>query len=240
MKLDSDNIFVLFNSYFEMVPATTDVLKKEAYKLRYQVYCLETGFEDPCEYPSGIECDSYDAQSLHYLIRHRKSGEFAATTRLILPNVSDQEELLPIESHCTIDNVAVTQAINRQHLAEVSRFCVSKSFKRRKNESPTLNAVSPYWEQDYFTADERRTFPHITFALIACVIKASQEYGIETLYGTMEAPWLRFLASVGIHFVKIGPAVDYHGERWPCAIKISDLLEDVAKKNRALWELLSL
>jgi len=29
-----------FNQYFEMVPAISEELKNEVYKLRYQVYCI--------------------------------------------------------------------------------------------------------------------------------------------------------------------------------------------------------
>ncbi len=239
MNSDTDNIFVLFNSYFEMMPATTDELKKESYKLRYHIYCLETGFENPEQYPDGMEYDDDDVRSVHYLIRHRKSGEYAATVRLILPYENRPDELLPIEKHFKFDNVAVTQAISRQHLGEVSRFCVSKSFKRRRNEADTLTSVSPYWEQDYFTTGERRTFPYIVFSLMACIIKASREHNIDYLYGTMETPWLRFLAASGLHWVKIGPAVDYHGERWPCAVKITDVLDHIAKKDGALWNMLT-
>ena len=43
--MKNDNIITPFNEYFEMVPALTDELKNEAFKLRYQVYCVETGFE---------------------------------------------------------------------------------------------------------------------------------------------------------------------------------------------------
>lgn len=38
----------VFNQFFEMVPAVSPELKDEAYKLRYQVYCVEvTGFSNP-------------------------------------------------------------------------------------------------------------------------------------------------------------------------------------------------
>lgn len=239
MSSSADNIFDLFNDYFERVAATSNELKKEVYKLRYQVYCLEISGYNPESYPDGMESDEYDAHSLHYLIRHRKSGEYAATTRIILPDANNPDKLLPIEKHCKIDNDAMTLSVNREHLAEVSRFCVSKAFKRRRHEANTLAPVDPDWTPDFFTSDERRTFPHISFALIASVIKASHENNIEYLYGTMETPWLRFLASSGIHCVKIGPMVNYHGERWPCAIKTNNLYEDVAKKSSGLWELLT-
>jgi len=228
-----------FKDYFEIVPADTEELKQEAYRLRYLVYCLETGFESANQFSDAMEHDAFDSHSLHYLIRHRRSGEYAATARMILPDPASLNGLLPIEAYCTIDNTAVTAAIDRSRLAEVSRFCVSKSFKRRKNEAHTLAGLNPDWKNDFFTTEERRSFPHISFGLIASVIRACHHLKIEHLYGSMETPWLRFLAASGIHFIKIGPLTDYHGERWPCAIKVSDLLASVAEKNPDLWRLLT-
>ena len=223
-----------------MVPAISDELKIEVYKLRYQVYCIENNFESPNQFPDQLESDGFDQHSIHYLIRHRKSGNFAATTRLILPNTNNPEILFPLELYCKIDNFAVMQPIARENLAEVSRFCVSKAFKNRRNEGHTLAAIGSGSDQQVdFAQNERRTFPHLSLALIACVIRGSYENDIHYLYGSLEPPWLRFLSVMGINFTKIGPLVNYHGERWPAVIKITDLLDSVAEKNLNIWNLLT-
>lgn len=221
-----------------MVPAVSDELKNEVYKLRYQVYCVENAFLNSEDYPDNLEIDDYDQQSVHYLIRHRKSGDYAATTRLILPEVNNPEKLLPLELYCKIDNFAVMQAIDREHLGEISRFCVSKAFKKRKNEGHTLTAINPN-VQDYFTHSERRTFPHITLGLFACCIKASYENNVHYLYAATEQSLSRFVSIFGINLIKIGPVADYHGDRWPSVIKIADMLDCIAEKNLDLWNLLT-
>lgn len=227
-----------FNEYFDMVPAVSDELKNEVYKLRYQVYCLETGFAKIDAHPNGIESDEFDNNSIHYLIRHRKSNSYAATTRLILPNISNKDNLFPIEEHTEFYNDDILKNIPRDNLAEVSRFCVSKEFKRRKKEIGTLTGIDSDWEQD-ITEDERRVFPHITIALISCLIKISDENGIYYWYAVMEPALIRFLSSLGIYFVSIGPITDYHGKRQPCMIKVSDLLVGVANKNPILWDMIT-
>jgi N-acyl amino acid synthase of PEP-CTERM/exosortase system len=232
-------IIEVFNKYFEMVPATSDALKKEVYKLRYQVYCIETRFENPDHYPEGLEFDEFDQQSIHYLIRHRSSGDFAATTRLILPDANNPEKLFPAELYCKIDNVAVLGSVDRKHLAEISRFCVSKAFKKRKNEAHTLVGIDTNWQPNDFTLDERRTFPHISLALMVCAIRASYENNIYYTYAAMESALLRFLSTLGINFIKIGPLGDYHGERWPAMIKAMDMYDNVAEKNLDIWDLLT-
>jgi len=233
------NTIDVFNQYFEMVPATSDALKNEVYKLRYQVYCIETGFLNSEHYSDGLEFDEFDQQSVHYLIRHRSSGDFAATTRLILPDANNPEKLFPAELHCKIDNIAVMGSIDRKHLAEISRFCVSKAFKKRKNEAHTLVGIDANWQLDHFTLDERRTFPHISLALMVCAIRASYENDIYYTYASMESALLRFLSTLGIHFIKIGPLANYYGERWPAIIKAKDMNDNVAEKNLDIWNLLT-
>ena len=225
-----------------MVPALSDELKNEVYKLRYQVYCIEngekTGFKLPLDHPEGLEFDDYDQQAVHYLIRHRKSGDYAATVRLILPDADNPEKLFPLECYCEIDNLAAIQPINRKHLGEVSRLCISKAFRKRKNDAYNLESIDSD-RQSYFTLDEKRTFPLISLALMACCVKASYENEIHYAYGSMEPPWFRLVSKSGIHFIQIGPLVDYHGERWPAVIKIADMLACVAEKKPDIWDLLT-
>jgi len=236
----ANNNFIIdhFDQYFEMVPAISDELKNEVYKLRYQVFCIENEIFNSEHYPDNLESDNYDQHSVHYLIRHRNSGDYAATTRLILPDTNNMEKLFPLELHCEIDNLAALQPINRKHLAEISRFCISKAFKKRKNEGHTLAAIGSNWE-DYFTLPEQRAFPHITLALIACFIKASYENDIHYLYAGTELSLLRLVSAWGINFTKIGPFADFHGKRWPCLIKVTDLLDGVAERNLDIWNFLT-
>ena len=230
----TNNLVDSFNKYFEIVPAISDELKIEVYKLRYQVYCIENAFLNSENYPDNLEFDEFDQRSIHYLIRHRKSGDYAGTARLILPDADNPEQPLPLELHCKIDDIAMMQTINRVYLGEASRLGVSKTFKRRQSES-----AIDLDNNDYCLAAELRSFPLISFALIACLIKACHENNINYLFGTLEPAWFRFLSSAGIHFTKIGPLSDYHGDRLPGVIKITDLLNSVAKKNMDVWNLLT-
>ena len=227
-----------FDKYFEIVPAISDDLKKEVYKLRYQVYCIETGFESPDRHADGLEFDEYDEYSIHYLIRHRQSKVYAATTRLILSKGSNSSDFFPIEKHCLINELDLLVNMPRAELAEVSRFCVSKEFKRRKKEYGTLTGIGQESEH-IFTDNERRVFPHITIALIACLIKMSNKNNIHYWYAVMEPALLRFLSALGIHFKNIGPLSDYHGKRQPCVIKVADLLAGVCEKNVDIWDMLT-
>jgi N-acyl amino acid synthase of PEP-CTERM/exosortase system len=132
----------------------------------------------------------------------------------------------------------LVQQVPRMQLAEVSRFCVSKSFKKRQGEPGTTAGVSAKNFNTY-TEDERRVFPHITLALIACLIRMNYQHGLTHWYAVMETALIRFLSQIGIYFTPIGPIVDYHGKRQPCIIEVEYLLEGVKNKNPEIWELLT-
>jgi N-acyl amino acid synthase of PEP-CTERM/exosortase system len=234
----SNNIIDVFNEYFEMIPATSEALKHAVYKLRYQVYCLETGFKNHENFPNGIEFDENDRHSCHYLIRHRELGCYTATTRLILPDADNRKYLFPIERYSQINDSELLQTIPRHNLAEISRFCVSKEFRRRKNERHLLTAIDSDLKA-VITQEEKRSSSHLTLALVACAIRMSYENNIHYWYAIMEPTLIRFLSTLGIHFIGIGPVTNYYGIRQPCVIKIDDLLDSVAKKNLAYWNMLT-
>ena len=230
-----------FQRYFEMVPATTESLKEAVYRLRYQIYCLETGFLQSQGFPDGLEKDEYDDSSEHYLIRHRETGIFAATTRLILPDPSCPQRPFPTE--CLSSWVNLPQRFDnvfRRRLGEASRFCVSNDFKRRPGELGTTTGARLGNLQNYMTSeDERRIFPHITLALLACLVRMSARRGITHWYAFMEASLIRLFKLLGLYWIAIGPITDFHGRRQPCIIELAEFLERVKKRNVQVWDMLT-
>jgi N-acyl amino acid synthase of PEP-CTERM/exosortase system len=184
-----------------------------------------------------MEFDEFDNHSVHYLIRHRKLGAYVATTRLILPDINDPKKLFPLEINSQIENFEALKHISRHHLAEASRFCISKDFRRRINESKTVTGIDPE-AKNPFTQNQRRV-PHITLALFACLIKMSYENDIHDWYAVMEPSLIRVFKTLGMNFIGIGPLTDFHGIRRPCTIKVADLLNGVAEKNASYWNMLT-
>lgn len=236
----------LFHHYFEIIPADTEALKREVYKLRYQVYCLETGFEstedcrcemDPEGCPVYLELDEFDERSAHYLIRHKPSNLYAATTRLILPNADALDAPFPMEVHCQLRE-RITESDRRKRLGETSRYAISKDFKRRVGESGTLAGVSDKTIVREYDG-QRKTLPHLSMALVACLMRASRLHGIKYWYAVMEPALFRMLQRFGINFTEIGSPVDYHGLRVPCMIALDEMLPSVKKTNYPVWELIT-
>jgi N-acyl amino acid synthase of PEP-CTERM/exosortase system len=186
-----------------------------------------------------LERDDYDAFSMHYLIQHIKTGSYAATTRLILPSVNGPDRKFPIEQHSYIDRLDLLSSVPRNCLAEASRFCISKEFKRRPGEQGTITGIPWAVGKYQFSDAERRTIPYLILALIACVVHMSVQHGITHWYAIMEPALVRYLTRLGIYFTPIGPEAEYHGLRQPCIIKVQDLLDGVKQENLQAWNLLT-
>lgn len=234
----------LFYQYFEVLtdrdaPEVVD----EAQKLRYQVYCTETGFEDALQFPDEKETDSYDNRSVHSIIRHRQTRIIAATVRLVLPNASDLDQPYPIEKHCAESFKIAGMDRNdlpRKSLAEISRFGVSKDFKRRLGEAGTLSGVGV--DPDEYTkvrSNSIRLIPHLSLGLFAAIVRMSAENNITHWYAVMEPPLLRLLTRFGISFIPIGGVVDYHGQRQPVYNSAHDVMDGIWKVRPDVWQLIT-
>lgn len=240
------DLFDLFNQYFELVVADDDALRQRVYELRYQVYCLETGFErqEDCQsivgpdgQPVWLETDAYDVRSAHCLVRHKRTGQYAATTRLVLPVSDDPLSQYPIEEHCELSE-PVTDLERRRALGEVSRFAVSRDFKRRQGEAGTVTGISEQNEQTIHP-DERRFLPHLTVGLISGLLMLSRLNSVEHWYAVMEPAFIRLLQRFGIFFIQIGPDVDYHGRRRPSVICVESMLKTMREVNPTVWDLVT-
>ncbi len=239
------NLREKFYQYFELVHADTEAFRREVYNLRFQIYCLETGFErrEDCDvlWENGqqvcLERDAWDRRSDHYLLRHRRSGIYAATVRLVLPDSLDCAEPYPIETHCQLDQ-PVTGSSARRHLAEISRLAVSQEFKKRRGEVGTLAGIGDRPEV-YFEPDERRVLPHLTVGLFAAIVRMTRDHDITVWYAVMESALQRLLRLFGIRFQPIGPDVDYHGLRRPCLARVEEVLPNIRKVNPPVWDLIT-
>ncbi|MDH5190527.1 MAG: PEP-CTERM/exosortase system-associated acyltransferase [Gammaproteobacteria bacterium] len=238
----------LFHEYFDVQEAGNQALIEESFKIRYQVYCLENSFENPEHFPDEMEIDRYDARSVHSVIKHRRTEMVAATVRLVLPNQENLFDLFPIEEFCpeaitNIDNILKT--IPRNEIAEISRFAVSKDFKKRLNEQGTIAGVSPdtesYPDPENAKNDKKasRLFPHISLGLFQGIVRMTADNNIKYWYAVMEPSLLRLLTRFGIQFKAIGPVTNYHGMRQPCFAVANEVMSGIYHQRKDVWELIT-
>lgn len=234
-----------FHTYFAIVPAITQELRDEVFALRYQVYCIEHPFENPAEQANGKERDQFDARAVHMLIRHRATNLCAAAVRLVLADADDPQALFPIEHGCgehfSEDARQRIAGLYRPQVAEISRFAVSKEFRRRIGEAETISGVSPraVYTDALGSDSRRRGFPHITLGLFAAIVRMSVEQGITHWFAVMEPTLLRLLQRFGIYFPSIGPLVDHHGLRRPALATAATVVDGILSKRPDVWEIVT-
>jgi N-acyl amino acid synthase of PEP-CTERM/exosortase system len=215
---EAQDLLENYNRHFAVVRAKTPKLLDQVYRLRYQVYCVENSFEDSAEHLDGRESDAHDDTSEHILLLHRNSGAAVGTARLIMPHLATTWRPLPIQRVLASRDRQEFDQLPIRQTAEVSRFAVSKGFRR--------------WERH-----NQRLMRYITFGLMREIVKICIEYGIIYLAAVMERPLIRALLRVGLEFEPTGGHVEYHGIRQPCVARLADLIE--GSRLTPLWQFLS-
>jgi N-acyl amino acid synthase of PEP-CTERM/exosortase system len=213
-----------FDTYFRAVSADTRELIDKAFALRYQVYCLERQFEDPSQQPRGLETDEFDRHSVHSLVFHRPQQEPIGTARLILPQARPNS--LPIQDLLKKTGMNASNYFPNHAVAEVSRFAISKEFRRRKVEAGAIPEAE---------AKRERHGNLPCLGLIQMLLRQSVELGIEYWGAVMEPQLLRMLALMGIRFQPIGPLVSYHGLRQPSFCHLPVMVRNMALTKPESW-----
>ena len=221
-----------YERHFEVVRASTPALLQKAYRLRYQVYCVERPFEDPEQQIDGCETDKYDDRSVHTLLIHRKTGEVAGTSRIILPR---KGEPLPIATLLGGAELHKLVEFPFARTGEISRFAVSKQFRQRCSEDRCAD-IGFGSNNGTHESGERRLMPHITLGLLKGMFDICLDYNITHLAAVMEPALIRIVSRLGLEFRAIGGLVEHHGQRQPCIAQISDLVERSREREGLVWQ----
>lgn len=235
-----DQLIEQFGQFFEIVPAHSPPLVLECQKLRFQVFCRETEIFDPREFTSEIEVDAYDNRSVHTALKYKANGFTTGTVRLVLADKENPESLFPVESLGVLRRESRDDRwrVPRDRLGEISRFAVSKQFRRRPDETDIPHGIT---EAAFRDPEKRagRLCPHISLGLIKAVFHMSWHNGVTHWYAAMEPSLLRLLERLGIRFVRIGPVVDYFGRRQPCIAEVETVLAGIAERQPAVWRFIT-
>ena len=212
-----------FNVHFLTTPANTPQLIEMSFALRYQVYCLERQFENPAEHINFREEDEHDCHSVHSLIFYRLWTGPIGTVRIILADL--ESERLPIQKLLRETGIDPFDYFKSENTAEISRFAISKEFRRRHS--------SPLSAAEKSSQEQLTKLPCL--GLIQCILRQSLEFGISTWAAIMEPQLLRLLASMGIRFMPVGPLLNHHGLRQPSICHVPPMLNVLARERPAIW-----
>lgn len=226
-----------FNNYFSIVPAkyTSEIVLSQ--QIRYQVYCVEKSYLYANDYPDQQEKDEYDKRSVQCLLQHLPTGTMVATVRLILFDKGNPNEAFPVEQYEILRRHIRDKGwrVAREQLGEISRFAVTRQFRRREKEKRKSHGIvrTPTLEGG---GEHQRSCSNITLGLFKAIVDMSNEHGITHWYALMEPGLVRLLAKVGVRFTPVGPLVDCYGKRQPCIAVASELLHGIKLEQKEVWE----
>jgi N-acyl amino acid synthase of PEP-CTERM/exosortase system len=222
-----------FENHFEIVSANTPELKREAFHIRFEVLSEELwlpGFE-PWRHPDRLEHDQYDEYSAQCLLKHKPTGSWVGTVRLVLAAHMDSRMPLPVEA-------AAGYALERRHLrgvdrrgvAEISRLILTEPFRHRHDNKQLSH------QKAIFTDHRHVELPLL--GLFAATMQLTVTNGITHWLAAMEPSLQRLLKRHGLEFTPIGPEMNYSGIRRPYFGEVSKVMKRLKQKKPRVWEII--
>jgi len=196
---------------FVIESAETKSELEEAFRLRYQVYCLERNFEPGLD---GIEMDEFDAAARHVLLRHKETRQVIGTVRLVPARTDFGTQWFPMQQAGDMPRL---RQLPRNGTVEVSRFALSKAFR---SSSGTLGCL-------------------LRLALIRGIVALSGELSLTHWCALMEPKLLRLLQTSAIYFQQISGVVEHHGIRQPSVAELGTMLDRVRREKPEVWDFIT-
>lgn len=225
--------------HFEVVLADDECSRRIHYQLRYQVFCLDTGYEDPSAFPDSEEKDEWDQSAVHFLVRERETRQWVAAMRLVFP----QDEALPIKTRAHISPEA---AVTSGKILEISRLCMLDHYRRRpqgqvmsRNQNK-VTSLFPRSEQLQAKGElhKRLHTAEILRSLMDAAVAYSRDCGARHWYIFTTRALAKVLGYVlPLELRQVGEPVWHRGERYPFLVSIEHLLDrviQVGKGNYAM------
>lgn len=178
-------------------------LLEQVMRLRYQVYCKERNFIKPQTCTNEVETDKYDPYAIHF-VASDKYGVIGAM-RLVL----DSPYGFPFEEYCRGKLFIGSDEIMRKDAAEISRFVISKSFRRRL----FTGGIKP-----------------IALGLYRAMYIETKSRGLKYWYALMERSLHKLLGRYAFDFKPIGEKVDVYGMVMPYLANVEEVDEALQER----------
>ena len=225
----------------KFVEVDSEFLKKEIFKLRYDVYVSEFGFEKKEDHPVGLETDIYDPHSVELAAIEQISDsaqKVIGTMRLILHS----EHGFPIENVMPIDFNEKKIPVDR--IAEISRLAINKDYRRRQADG--LFGVESYLKKSeggtvpdwkiWSNHEKARIQPFLIIGLFKELYHVSKKMGITHWYMITEKKLWYALKRFDLIFQQIGDPIEYHGQRIPYVGIIEEMEQHLMKNHMDFYQ----
>lgn len=203
-------------------------LRDEAFRLRYQIHCLERRDLPERLFPDGLEIDLHDARAAHFCAFDR-SGSMVGYGRLV---PADAQSRLPFHDHGVLFDDAALPTGSRG--AELGRLIVRGDYRRRLDD--TLAGVGGAVSPCPPAADRRGGTPQLLLSLLRPMLAFSRERNIVWWLAEIEVPLARALAQLHASVRPVGPQIEHLGIVVPCLVDLAEWDRRLAERAPALRE----
>lgn len=161
---------------------SSDLGLEDAYRLRYEIYCLEKKYLDKELFPERMESDIYDGMAIHFIMRDRLTNLIVGYVRLI----NGENFILPLEKE--FESVDLKIIGNRSKLCEVSRLVIREDYRKNKLGSHV-----------------------VLYGLLATMLDYCLVNKIDYLTAAIDDTVLIILKKIGVPFTLVGESREYVG-----------------------------
>jgi N-acyl-L-homoserine lactone synthetase len=196
--------------YCVEVVSTPEQLR-EAYHLRYLVYCLERSFESPQD---DMEIDMFDNHARHVLLRDTDDGLVVGTVRVVLSNVNNLHDSFPMQLLCETTFLVDIPLLTT---GEISRLALSKQRRGPGRSNDTL----------------------LRLLLWRGILEISMTERLTHWLAVAEPSNIRLHARHSIHLDPVGPMILHRGRRQPMVGVIDNVLRKTRSESFPVWDFIT-
>ena len=213
----------MFDDDFRVCFADTEFGVALHQRIRYQVFCLDRGFEDPGKFSTAEETDAWDDHSAHFIVQNKKTGQWVAATRLVLPG---PDRSLPVDSLGAFDRHLLDDPMIP--VGEVSRFCIIGGRGHAAHYDPedpnSLEAwgIGPIGKRQQF---------EVTLGMIRTLIIFAMKHDSVHCVMLITDAFARLLRTLGVKLRQVGPVKDHRGMRTAYMVNMRDTAISMSKKS---------
>ena len=217
----------MFDNEFEVVVADTADSRLINYQLRYQVYCLDTRFEDAAKFENELEMDEYDHKAeAHFLVRSRHTGEWVAAMRML----KDESGKLPTMEHSIIEK-DIYPNLNHK-MIEISRLCIVSDYRKKTiSNAPRFVGNNALAFQSEEATIQKNREPEIMLGLLRAAYRYSLNNNIHSWLFMITPGLARLLDKIGLNIEKVGPTSNFRGKRVPHVCDMQTFTTGLSSKS---------
>jgi len=221
----------MFDETFRVCFADTPFGVALHQRIRFQVFCLDKGFEDPDAFSAARETDAWDDHSAHFIVQNKITRQWVAATRLVLPKPGS---MLPVDQMGVFDR----SCLDAPDLlaAEISRFCIIGN-RSQLQAADELEPVANSLEAWGIGAIGKKQQFEVTLGMMRAFAIYALKRGIEFCVMLITDAFARLLLKLGVTLRQVGPPTNHRGIRTAYLVDLREAVVSMARQSSAVRDL---